>query len=276
MSATANNRSGSWISMRSGSIKSSSSAWSAPDLSSAVTIGGLLVALVSVSLAIGLVTPDNGPFQLIYRRVLLPSGLVKRQIETGRASSTPLCATPRSMVSGSAAVLDPDRILDNWLVLCRSGCCVGLGQSPFRVLSWVFSPPANWTFPGIRSGDMIERAVVAAMLFGDDRGGRFDRQAMVAAAARERSSLRRGSKAGPTGNPRILAFSGPGCDACAAQRVILHQLQTEATRDVDVQFLDAVEHANLARRFGVQIVPTTVVVASDGARHRDQHRNGFG
>lgn len=69
------------------------------------TIGGLLVALISVSLAIGLVSPDNGPFKLIYRKVLLPSGLVKRQLEPGVPAQHRFAQLLGAMVSGLAAVL---------------------------------------------------------------------------------------------------------------------------------------------------------------------------
>ena len=39
--------------------------------------GAWLVALVAASLAIGAAVPGNGPFQLLYRRVLRPAGVVK-------------------------------------------------------------------------------------------------------------------------------------------------------------------------------------------------------
>jgi hypothetical protein len=39
--------------------------------------GAWLLALVAVSLAIGTIVPGKGPFQLLYRRVLNPLGIVK-------------------------------------------------------------------------------------------------------------------------------------------------------------------------------------------------------
>ncbi len=45
--------------------------------------GQWLVFLTGLCIAIGAVWPGRGPFQLLYRRLLLPSGLVKARPEAG-------------------------------------------------------------------------------------------------------------------------------------------------------------------------------------------------
>lgn len=67
-----------------------------------------------------------------------------------------------------------------------------------------------------------------------------------------------------TSAPRIIAFSGPGCATCRTQRRVLDAVLAEWTGDIDVSYVDAVEAADLARRFGVVVVPTTVVAARNG------------
>ena len=64
--------------------------------------------------------------------------------------------------------------------------------------------------------------------------------------------------------PRILAFSGPGCSACAVQKRILEQVVAELEGRVQIEHLDATVAHDLARQFGVLVVPTTVVAAPDG------------
>ena len=68
----------------------------------------------------------------------------------------------------------------------------------------------------------------------------------------------------PVGAPRVIAFSGPGCSACRTQRRILDDLVAGWNGTVDVAYVDAVAETDLARRFGVMVVPTTVVAAPDG------------
>jgi thioredoxin-like negative regulator of GroEL len=68
----------------------------------------------------------------------------------------------------------------------------------------------------------------------------------------------------PSGVPRVIAFSGPGCAACRTQRRILETVVAGWNGTVDVAYVDAVAETELARRFGVLTVPTTVVAAPDG------------
>lgn len=64
--------------------------------------------------------------------------------------------------------------------------------------------------------------------------------------------------------PRILAFSGPGCSACQAQKRILEQIAAELGDALAIEHLDATAAPDLAQEFGVIVVPTTVVAAPDG------------
>lgn len=66
------------------------------------------------------------------------------------------------------------------------------------------------------------------------------------------------------GVPRVLTFSGPGCAACRTQRRILDAVVAAWNGTVEVAYVDAVADRELARRFGVMVVPTTVVAAADG------------
>jgi thioredoxin-like negative regulator of GroEL len=64
--------------------------------------------------------------------------------------------------------------------------------------------------------------------------------------------------------PQVIQFSGPRCAACRTQKTIIEQIVGERTAPVEVRYLDAVEHAELAGKYRVMTVPTTVVTASDG------------
>lgn len=47
------------------------------------TWGAWLLAILAIFMAIGVIIPGNGPLQLFYRQVLLPTGLVKAKREPG-------------------------------------------------------------------------------------------------------------------------------------------------------------------------------------------------
>lgn len=88
--------------------------------------------------------------------------------------------------------------------------------------------------------------------------------AAVTAAYQVRSALgRRTALAGALpgrGQPYVLYFSGPNCTICRThQEPALSRLE-----GVSVEKVDAVERADLARRFSVYTVPTTVVIGADG------------
>jgi hypothetical protein len=48
--------------------------------------GAWLIALLAVCMAIGVISPGNGPIQLLYRKVLVPAGIVKPNREAGSAA----------------------------------------------------------------------------------------------------------------------------------------------------------------------------------------------
>jgi thioredoxin-like negative regulator of GroEL len=64
--------------------------------------------------------------------------------------------------------------------------------------------------------------------------------------------------------PRLITFSTNGCRECRTQRRILDQVVAEWCGGVDIAYVDASDEPDLARSFGVIVVPTTVVAAPDG------------
>ena len=48
--------------------------------------GALLLALLALCMAMGVAIPGNGPIQLLYRKVLVPAGIVKPNREPGSAA----------------------------------------------------------------------------------------------------------------------------------------------------------------------------------------------
>jgi hypothetical protein len=48
--------------------------------------GAWLIALLAVCMAIGVISPGNGPIQLLYRKVLVPAGIVRPNREADSAA----------------------------------------------------------------------------------------------------------------------------------------------------------------------------------------------
>ena len=70
-----------------------------------------------------------------------------------------------------------------------------------------------------------------------------------------------GGEAGqPAGRPYVLYFSGPHCTICRTHQ----EPALKALGDVLVRKVDALEERELADRYHVYTLPTTVVVAADG------------
>lgn len=69
-----------------------------------------------------------------------------------------------------------------------------------------------------------------------------------------------GTRDQSAGGPYVLYFMGPGCTVCnMRQEPALEQLG-----DVGVERVDALAERELARRFSVYTVPTTVVMSAEG------------
>lgn len=85
-------------------------------------------------------------------------------------------------------------------------------------------------------------------------------------AAQRRSEIMSGRRlaASKAGWPQILAFSGPGCDACEVQKRILEALSQEFRGALEIRQLSAVDEADLALSLGVRVVPATIVAGPKG------------
>src|ERR1700694_5090708 len=70
----------------------------------------------------------------------------------------------------------------------------------------------------------------------------------------------------PDGRPTLVTFSTPSCAACRAAQAPAVNLveQRLGTSEVRVIRVDAALHPEVARAFGVQTVPSTVVLAPAG------------
>ncbi len=78
--------------------------------------------------------------------------------------------------------------------------------------------------------------------------------------ARRARRLAAGATAAPSSDPYILYFTGESCTVCRT-----HQEPALARLDgVRIDRVDAVEDRDLADRFHVYTLPTTVVMAADG------------
>ena len=67
--------------------------------------GAWLITLLSLCMAIAVVSPGNGPIQLLYRKVLAPSGVMKPKREPGSAAPHRFAQAMGSACLGLAALL---------------------------------------------------------------------------------------------------------------------------------------------------------------------------
>ena len=75
----------------------------------------------------------------------------------------------------------------------------------------------------------------------------------------------------PPGKPAILYFTTPDCAACkAVQRPALTKVATRLGDRLQVLEINAYEHPDLAKDWGVMSVPTTFILDSQG---RPKHVN---
>lgn len=80
------------------------------------------------------------------------------------------------------------------------------------------------------------------------------------------------SHPGGEGLPTILYFTTPDCVQCRLRQMpILEQLLSELGHPVVLRKVDALEHEDLARRYGVLTVPTTVILDATGRPRAINH-----
>lgn len=66
--------------------------------------GAWLIALLALCMAIGVISPENGPLQLLYRKVLVPAGIVRPHREMGSASPHRFAQAMGAACLGLAAI----------------------------------------------------------------------------------------------------------------------------------------------------------------------------
>jgi thioredoxin 1 len=103
---------------------------------------------------------------------------------------------------------------------------------------------------------MIERSVIAVTLIAIGllayRGLLLMQRRQVAQQAR---------RAGSTQHTRLLIFTSPTCAPCKLQQLpIIDHLLREWPDQVDFQIIDVAEQPEVAARYGVWSVPTTMVL----------------
>jgi thioredoxin-like negative regulator of GroEL len=110
----------------------------------------------------------------------------------------------------------------------------------------------------------MERLLVLALVFGGIVIAGYVVREM---ARRKREQVIASLKLEPeaAGQPRILSFYGPACDACDRQKVVLHELEHAYPNRFSLELRDASTDYGYAQQFGLVIVPTTVVIAANGA-----------
>lgn len=110
----------------------------------------------------------------------------------------------------------------------------------------------------------MNQLLILALVFGGITIGGF---AVRQVARRRRMALIGSLQLEPesAGQPRILSFYGPSCDACDRQKVVLADLERTRPMTFTLEQRDASVDYDYARQFGLTMVPTTVVIAADGA-----------
>lgn len=76
---------------------------------------------------------------------------------------------------------------------------------------------------------------------------------------------RRAPRSAPTGRPTLLYFSTPGCAPCwSLQAPAVTQVEDELGEAIRVVRVDALLEPEVAARWGVLSVPTTIILDCDG------------
>jgi thioredoxin 1 len=116
---------------------------------------------------------------------------------------------------------------------------------------------------------MIERLLVAVLVAGF---------CFAAFTLFKRRHLRRATMGGVRGEaPTLLYFTSDRCAPCVTQSRLLAQLPAQITGRVAIQQVDAGEEPEVASRYGVFTVPTTLLIDRDGVvRHINYGLTGAG
>lgn len=93
------------------------------------------------------------------------------------------------------------------------------------------------------------------------------RQAMAAwQSGRRRRALESGLTPHLTqGSPTVLLFSGTLCGDCVIQKEILLELRASLGSGWQLREVQAAQESAFARRFGIESVPSTVIMKAEGA-----------
>ncbi len=118
---------------------------------------------------------------------------------------------------------------------------------------------------------MSDQLLVLLLVFGGITIGGF---AVRQLARRKRAAAIASLQLEPDseGQPRILSFYGPSCDACDRQKVVLADLERTRAGTFSLDQRDATVDYEYARQFGLMVVPTTVDHCGRWRDRRDQHR----
>lgn len=109
----------------------------------------------------------------------------------------------------------------------------------------------------------MDQLLVLALVFLGVTVGGF----LVRIAARRKreaaiASVRLEPDAG--GQPRVLSFYGPSCDACDRQKRVFADLGQNRPGEFSLELRDATVDYGYAQQFGLVVVPTTVVISASG------------
>lgn len=108
---------------------------------------------------------------------------------------------------------------------------------------------------------MIERIVIAIALIAL---GLVAYQGLL--LIQRRQVVRQSRQVGSTYRPSLLVFTSPTCAPCKLQQLpIIDRLLSDWPKQVDLEIIDVAERPEVAARYGVWSVPTTIVL--DGRRN---------
>lgn len=68
----------------------------------------------------------------------------------------------------------------------------------------------------------------------------------------------------PSESARLLLFSSKWCSDCITQKDVIARSQSTWPRPVEISYHDAVTEVDLARQFGIVMVPALVLARADG------------